>query len=94
MKDLEDKVHVLTTEVSDIEGENRVLQAKLDSTNASLISVVKDMHSLLEEHEPSKLANMDVDSEEDEEDLDMDDDMQHARGHNAHHQIPETAPLL
>lgn len=76
MKDLEDKVHVLTTEVSEIEGENRVLQAKLDSTNVSLTSVVKDMHNLLEEHTPSKLTNMDVDSEEDEEDMDMEDDMQ------------------
>jgi len=86
-------VHVLTTEVSDIEGENRVLQAKLDSTNVSLTSVVKDMYTLLEEHEPSKLANMDVDSEEDEEDLDMDDDMHNPAARAAQHQIPQSVPL-
>ena len=63
----------LQTQVGEIEGENRVLQTKLDSINASLQTYVKEMFTLLEEHEPSKLANMDVDSEEDEEDLDEDE---------------------
>ena len=69
------------------------MQAKLDSTNVSLTSVVKEMYDLLEEHEPSKLANMDVDSEEDDEDMDEDEMHPLMNGvpmhaHGSHHQVP------
>jgi len=56
------------------------------------------MYTMLEEHEPSKLANMDVDSEEEEED--MEDDELHPlmagapnniRG--SHHQVPQSVPI-
>jgi len=84
--------------VGEIEGENRVLQAKLDSTNISLTSVVKEMYDLLEEHEPSKLANMDVDSEEDDEDMDEDEMHPLMNGvpmqvHGSHHQVPQSVPI-
>ena len=93
VKELEDKVLTLQSQVGEIEGENRVLQAKLDSTNTSLSTVVKDMYTMLEEHEPSKLANMDVDSEEDEEDLDEDEMHPLMNGmamniRGSHHQVP------
>ena len=45
----------------------------MESTNTSLSNVVKEMYTMLEEHEPSKLANMDVDSEEEEEDMEDDE---------------------
>jgi hypothetical protein len=73
VKELEDKVLTLQTQVGEIEGENRVLQAKLETTNHSISSVVKEMCSMIEELEPSKLANMDVDSEEDDEEMEEDE---------------------
>lgn len=95
VKELEDKVLTLQAQVGEIEGENRVLQTKLESTNSSLSNVVKEMYSMLEEHEPSKLANMDVDSEE--EDEEMEDDEMHpmmvgAPGNNRaiQHQMPSS----
>lgn len=98
VKELEDKVLTLQSQVGEIEGENRVLQAKLDSTNTSLSTVVKDMYTMLEEHEPSKLANMDVDSEEDEEDLDEDEMHPLMNGmamniRGSHHQVPQSVPI-
>ena len=56
------------------------------------------MYTLLEEHEPSKLANMDVDSEEEEEDLDEDEMHPLMNGmpmniRGSQHQVPQSVPI-
>jgi hypothetical protein len=66
VKDLEDKVLTLESQVGDIENENRVLQQKLENTTVTLSTYVRDMNSVLESHEITNILNMDVESEEDE----------------------------
>ena len=53
---------------------------------------------MLEEHEPSKLANMDVESEEEEEDMDEDELHPLMAGapnniRGSQHQVPQSVPI-
>lgn len=66
MKDLEDKVYTLESQVGEIDGENRVLQSKLESTTVTLSFYVREMTMLVESHEITNILNMDVESEEDD----------------------------
>ncbi len=60
--------------MSELETENRVLQAKLDCTSITLSTYVKEMQQMLESHEIANIINMEVESgeeEEEEEDYDF-----------------------
>lgn len=48
MKDLEEKVVKLTTQVDEIDTENKLLQVKIDSANMNVGSFVHDMSMLLD----------------------------------------------
>lgn len=48
MKDLEEKVLKLTTQVDDIDNENKLLQVKIDSANMNVGSFVHDLSVLLD----------------------------------------------
>ncbi len=52
--------------MGEIDGENRVLQSKLESTTVTLSSYVREMTMLVESHEITNILNMDVESEEDD----------------------------
>lgn len=67
VKDLEDKVFALEGQICEIESENRHLKEKLDSTNTSVGSFIKEMNTLMDSHELSNVLNMEVESEEEEE---------------------------
>lgn len=58
---------MLEGQISEIESENKHLKDKLDSTNGSVGSFIKDMNCLLDSHELQNILNMEVESEEDEE---------------------------
>ncbi len=51
VKDLEEKVFLLEGQIQEIESENRGLKDKLDTTNTSVGSFIKEMSSLLDSHE-------------------------------------------
>jgi hypothetical protein len=67
VKDLEDKVFVLEGQITEIEQENKHLKDKLDSTNTSVGSFIKEMSTLLDAHDIQNVLHMEVESEEDEE---------------------------
>jgi hypothetical protein len=93
MKDLEDKVNRLQSQVEELDTENKLLQVKIDSANLNVGSFVSDMQALLDQHEITAgqmLGNniMDVedsaggahDYDEDEDAfMDNDDDEDHYR---------------
>ena len=67
MKELDDRVHLLEGQISEVEDENKHLKEKLDSTNSNVGTFIKEMSSLLDQHELQSIMNMDDGSEEDED---------------------------
>ena len=69
VKDLDEKALLLEGQIAEIELENRQLKDKLELTNTSVGSFIKDMGSLLDQHDLQNILNMEVESggEEDEE---------------------------
>lgn len=55
MKDLEDKVSRLTTQVDEIDTENKLLQVKIDSANLHIGSFAHDLSMILDQHELSNV---------------------------------------
>lgn len=64
---LEEKVYMLQSQISEIEDDNKLLKDKLDTTNTSVGSFIRDMNGFLDSHELTATLNMEVESEEDEE---------------------------
>ena len=51
MKELEDKVKVLESQVGEVESENKYLQVRLDSTNIDVGSFVSEMNAFIDQHD-------------------------------------------
>ena len=51
MKELDDRVHLLQGQISEVEDENKQLKERLDSTSTNVGSFIRDMSSLLDQHE-------------------------------------------
>jgi hypothetical protein len=66
VKELDDRVHLLEGQISEVEDENKHLKERLESTNTSVGSFIKDMSSLLDQHELTSIMHMDEGSEEEE----------------------------
>lgn len=58
---------MLQSQISEIEDDNKILKDKLDTTNTSVGSFIRDMNGFLDSHELTATLNMEVESEEDEE---------------------------
>lgn len=83
MQGMEEKIHILQSQINEIEEDNKHLKDKLDSTNASVGSFIRDMNSFLDSHELSSALNMEVESEDEEEpdrmiDVEYDEHRAHA----------------
>jgi hypothetical protein len=95
VKDLEEKVSRLTTQVDEIDTENKLLQVKIDSANLNVGNFVHDLSILLDQHEQSNAINhmMDVEEsvggdyeyEDDEEGVGAEDEGRANVNNNHHH---------
>lgn len=79
----EEKIAQLQGQISEIEHENKGLKEKLDGTNTSVGSFIREMSTLLDSHELQGVLNMEVESEEEEEadrmvDVEYDEHRPHA----------------
>ena len=79
----EEKIVHLQGQINEIEHENRLLKDKLDGTNTSVGSFIREMSTLLDSHELQGILNMEVESEEEEEadrmvDVEYDEQRPHA----------------
>ena len=91
MKELEDKVKVLESQVGEVESENKYLQVRLDSTNIDVGSFVSEMNAFIDQHDVYTSQPMEVEEsghdyeEEEEEDEYMDFEGGHRRQQPASH---------
>ena len=74
---------MLQSQIHEYEEDNKHLKDKLDATNTSVGSFIRDMNSFLDTHELSATLNMEVESEDDEEvdrmiDVEYDEQRPHA----------------
>jgi peptidoglycan hydrolase CwlO-like protein len=67
VKDLDERVQVLDSQISEIESDNKQLKDKLDSTNSNVGLFISEMSTLLDTHELQSVLNMEVDSDEEED---------------------------
>jgi phage shock protein A len=74
VKELEDKVKVLESQVGEVESENKYLQVRLDSTTVDVGDFVSEMNAFIDQHDVYTSQPMDVEESahdyEDDEDED------------------------
>lgn len=59
-------MHLLEGQISEVEDENKHLKERLESTNTNVGSFIREMSSLLDQHELQSIMHMDDGSEEEE----------------------------
>lgn len=79
MRELEDKVKKLESQVGEVESENKYLQVRLDTTTVDVGDFVSEMNAFIDQHDVYTSQPMDVEesAHDYEEDEDEDEYMEY-----------------
>jgi septal ring factor EnvC (AmiA/AmiB activator) len=67
VKDLNERIYVLEQQIREMESSNNKIRTEISRTNSNMGQYMREMNNLIDCHELSSVANMEVEQDSDEE---------------------------